>query len=724
MKSSSHLQKQLSGASQVTRSFGAMRVLKYQIWVWPVLVGALLVGVGWWVHRSVEKAMRDRLASDLMTILNADLEALRIWRRDQIAIARSLARKPELRPIVRELVAASASKDGLVKAVLQAKALGEARTILSPFVKDLGYYDFFLVAPSMRIVGSNTDAVIGNEIVGGHRRQFFEGVMTGAPGLSQPYRSPDMLPDGKGELKTGRPTMFTAAAIKDDQGKPIAVLALRIPPEETFTEILRTASFGTSGESYAFSSTGMLLSQSRFDDDLKRIGLLADLPDSQSILTVEVRDPQVNMMEGNRPPLNRADQPLTKLVANAIGGGGGLEMDPYNDYRGVPSIGASKWLPDYGIGVATEVDSSEAFYPLYVLRRAIYALFGLLSACSLAMLVGMIYLRHQRQRMQKAERTIKQLGQYTLEAKIGAGGMGSVYRASHAFLRRPTAVKMLEKSLAGPEGFARFEREVQITANLNHPNTIAVYDYGRTADDVFYYAMEFLDGINLEELVQTTGPLPDGRAINILQQICGSLAEAHDNCLIHRDVKPANIILTHRAGIPDFVKVLDFGLVKAADATEDAKLTQVNVTVGTPNYISPEAVDNPEKVTAKSDLYAIGAVGYFLVTGTPVFTGKTVMDICMKHVRAIPDPISKRLGSEISPRLEALILHCLAKAPDDRPGHARAIMEELAQCVPLQPWTREDADLWWKSFRESSKPAASSPETLSGGTTRGSMKVS
>ncbi len=701
MKSTRHLQKQLSGVSQISRSFGATRVfLRHQIWVWPVLLGAVLVGVGWWVHRSVEEAMRDRLASDLMTILNADLEALRIWRRDQIAVARSLARNPALRPIVRELVAASASRDGSGKALLQAKALGEARTILGPFVKDLGYYDFFIVAPSMRIVGSATDAVIGNEITGGYRRSFFERALAGAPVLSQPYRSPDMLPDGKGELKSGRPTMFTAAAIKDEQGKPIAVLALRITPEETFTEILRTASFGISGESYAFSSTGLLLSQSRFDDDLKRLGLLADLPDAQSILTVEVRDPQVNMMEGNRPPLSRAEQPLTRLVAKALAGGKGVEIDSYNDYRGVPSIGAAEWFPEYELGVATEVDTAEAFYPLYVLRRAIYALFGLLSATSLAILLGMIYLRNQQRRVEKAERTIKQLGQYTLEDKIGAGGMGSVYRATHAFLRRPTAVKMLDKSVAGPEGFARFEREVQITAKLNHPNTIAVYDYGRTADDVFYYAMEFLDGINLQDLVETHGPLPDGRVINILLQICGSLAEAHDNGLIHRDVKPANVFLSHRAGIADFVKVLDFGLVKTADGAEDAKLTQVNVTVGTPNYISPEAVDNPEKITTRSDLYAIGAVGYFLVTGTPVFSGKTVMDICMKHVRAIPDPISKRLEGGVSPRLEALILLCLAKAPADRPEHARKIMEELAQCQPLQPWTREDADLWWKTFRK------------------------
>src|SRR5262249_52621109 len=154
------------------------------------------------------------------------------------------------------------------------------------------------------------------------------------------------------------------------------------------------------------------------------------------------------------------------------------------------------------------------------------------------------------------------------------------------------------------------------------------------------YAMEYLEGIDLEDLVQKYGPLPEGRVIGILSQICGSLAEAHDIGLIHRDIKPANIILTTRAGIADFVKVLDFGLVKAVNAEEEAKLTQANTAVGTPYYMSPEAVERPDTINALSDIYAIGAVGYFLLTGGPVFTGKTIMDICMKHVRATPEPPS------------------------------------------------------------------------------------
>jgi eukaryotic-like serine/threonine-protein kinase len=711
MSSAKQIGKRLSGAGGLSRSLSATgAALRRRLWVWPVLAALLLGAVGWWVHRSVEDAMREKLAGELTTILNADIEALRVWTKDQEAIARSLARLPALRPAVRELVAAAGRPNAPPGTLLQSRALAEVRAALGPSLDNFGYVDFLVISPSMQVVAARHD-VLMNSYLEGYRRSFAEKVLAGPASVSRPFRSTLLLPDARGELKAGVPTMFVAAAVPDEQGQPLAVLALRMRPEAAFTSILQTARFGYSGETYAFAENGLLLSQSRFDGDLKRLGLLADLPDAQSILTVEARDPQVNMMEGRRPSLSRADQPLTRLVAKAASGAGGVEMAPYRDYRGVPSVGACQWLPEYGFGVATEVDVADAFRPLYVLRRAIWGLFGLLVLSAGGVYGAMLVVARQRRRAERAEKAVKQLGQYTLEEKIGAGGMGSVYRARHAFLRRPTAVKMLSGEKVTEAALARFEREVQLTSRLNHPNTIAVYDYGRTADGVFYYAMEYLEGVNLEDLVKKCGALPEGRAVGILRQVCGSLAEAHEIGLIHRDVKPANIFLTHRAGIPDFVKVLDFGLVKAANAEEEAKLTQANVTVGTPYYMSPEAVEHPDAVTALSDVYAIGAVGYFLLTGTPVFSGKTVMDVCMKHVRAVPDPPSKRAGRVFTPGVEALVLRCLAKSPGDRPPGARALMEELAQCEPSPAWARADAEAWWSAFKKAAAPAPEAPPT-------------
>jgi serine/threonine protein kinase len=379
-------------------------------------------------------------------------------------------------------------------------------------------------------------------------------------------------------------------------------------------------------------------------------------------------------------------------------------MTPYGDYRGSPSVGACKWLPEFDFGINVEVDVADAFKPLAVLRGAIWALFGLLLLAALGILGYMTVVARQKQQMEKAQKAIQQLGQYTLEDKIGTGGMGSVYRARHAFLRRPTAVKLLNTESVTDDALARFEREVQLTSKLCHPNTIAVYDYGKNADGVFYYAMEYLEGINLDDLVNQTGPLPEGRAIAILKQVCGALAEAHEVGLIHRDIKPANIFLTRRAGLADFVKVLDFGLAKAVASQDgEAKLTQANVTVGTPYYLSPEAVERPETVNTLSDVYAVGGVAYFLVTGQPPFTGKTVMEICMKHVRVAPDSPSKRLGHPILPGLEGLILRCLAKKPEERPASARVLGEELDLLEPATPWTQAEANLWWDTFKAAGK---------------------
>jgi serine/threonine-protein kinase len=272
--------------------------------------------------------------------------------------------------------------------------------------------------------------------------------------------------------------------------------------------------------------------------------------------------------------------------------------------------------------------------------------------------------------LRREVRDAQRLGQYTLVERLGEGGMGVVYRAEHALLRRPTAVKLLPPTERA-DSIERFEREVQLMAELSHPNTVAVYDYGRTADNVFYYAMEYLDGVDLQGLVAIGGPQPAARVIHVLRQICGSLEEAHGRGLIHRDVKPANLFLCRNRCEPDTVKVLDFGLAKDVVAV-DASLTASNVVLGTPQYMSPEAFATPALADARSDLYSLGAVAYLLLSGTPVFGGDTAIEICAKHLHAMPESPALRLGSPLPLDLEAVVLSCLAKAPNERPATGRA----------------------------------------------------
>lgn len=294
----------------------------------------------------------------------------------------------------------------------------------------------------------------------------------------------------------------------------------------------------------------------------------------------------------------------------------------------------------------------------------------------------------------------RRLGQYTLENRIGAGGMGIVYRASHAMLRRPTAIKLLPPDRAGEVNLARFEREVQMTAQLSHPNTVAIYDYGRTPDGVFYYAMEYLDGINLEDLVRQEGPQPAGRVVAILDQVCGALAEAHGRGLVHRDIKPANIILSERGGEPDVAKVVDFGLVKPLAAADiSSSVSATNVLTGTPLYMSPESMMTPGAGDPRSDLYALGAVAYYLLSGHPVFEGGSVVEVIGHHLRSEPVAPSVRLGRPVPYELETLVMQCLRKSPGDRPDSARALRTALRRCRFIPSWTSDEAGIWWHRFR-------------------------
>jgi hypothetical protein len=314
-------------------------------------------------------------------------------------------------------------------------------------------------------------------------------------------------------------------------------------------------------------------------------------------------------------------------------------------------------------------------------------------------------------------RQARQLGQYVLEQKIGEGGMGEVHRARHGMMRRPSALKLLRADKAGEMNVTRFEREVQLTARLTHPNTITIFDYGRTHDGIFYYAMELLDGANLQRVVAVSGPQAPGRVMRILTMACGALKEAHETGLIHRDIKPANIMLCTQGGERDVVKLLDFGLVKELAVEPDVKLTGVSTLIGTPQYMAPESILEPDSSDVRTDIYALGAVAYFLLAGSEVFNGKSLVELCIQHVHHAPQPFSER-GLQISGELEALVFACLEKDPARRPQSAAELRRRLEACS-LDPWTDEHARAWWLEHQAAlngdAAPSAAEPRTIAVG---------
>ncbi|WP_425613672.1 serine/threonine protein kinase [Anatilimnocola sp. NA78] len=289
----------------------------------------------------------------------------------------------------------------------------------------------------------------------------------------------------------------------------------------------------------------------------------------------------------------------------------------------------------------------------------------------------------------------KRLGQYQLKQLIGSGGMGEVYLAEHQLMKRPCAIKVIRPEKAGdPKVLARFEREVQATARLSHWNTIDIFDYGRADDGTFYYVMEYLPGMNLSELVRRYGPLPAGRAIYLIRQACDALQEAHDLGLVHRDIKPANIFAASRGGVCDVVKLLDFGLAKPLTDLNAAHITADGTITGSPLFMSPEQATGDTEPDSRSDVYSLGAVLYYLLTGKPPFEDDKPLKIMFKHAHE-PAPRPSLLRSDLSGDLEAIVLRCLEKKSGERFQSAADLATALEQCLDAQGWTRTLARDWW-----------------------------
>jgi eukaryotic-like serine/threonine-protein kinase len=357
--------------------------------------------------------------------------------------------------------------------------------------------------------------------------------------------------------------------------------------------------------------------------------------------------------------------------------------------------------------------------PLVTLAYDAYQLGGTLitldrfTSRALMMLVefgATVFGTHMIGRLRREAYEARQLGQYRLRHRIGAGGMGEVYLAEHQLLKRPCAIKLIRAGKAAdPRALARFEREVRVTATLSHWNTIEIFDYGSTDDGTFYYVMEYLPGLSILDLVERYGPLPAERVIHLLEQTCDALREAHAVGLIHRDVKPGNVFAAQRGGVYDVAKLLDFGLVKPVAMPDALELTQDGLITGSPLYMSPEQASGDGEPDARSDIYAIGAVAYFMLTGRPPFWGEKALRVLLAHMN---DPVvpPSQLRPEVPADLEQVVMRCLAKDPADRYPDAGTLAQAFADCQAAGLWTRERAERWWReSHHEPIAPEVGCP---------------
>jgi len=683
----------------------APRVLSKHLWAGPLLAALVFCFVGLWVRARVDETTRAEIAARMQTVLHANINALRLWFTEREYDARSLALDLRIQAAITELGALAKERDTAALALADSAAARTLRLHLQPLLEAQDYLDYVVVSPDKRILAATQQRMVGQETPRVYDL-FLNKALDGQLAASRPFArqaNPNQRAEG--------PTMFVAAPVKTTNDAIIAVLCLRMKPEKEFTSIFSVARMGQTGESYAFDRSGLMLTATRFDPELKTLGLIPPGRENTAILNLKLLDPEEELRPGQPPAKPRNQLRLTRMAASATMGNNDFDVQGYRNYRGMKVVGAWAWLHDYGMGVATEESVAEAFRTLYVLRQAFLVLFALLLASGGAIFGFTVLVERLQVSARKSALAARRLGQYVLVQEIGRGANGMVYRARHSLLRRPVAIKLLSPDMTNEANAARFEHEVQMTSQLTHPNTVAIYDYGHTPEGLFYFAMEYLGGIDLDQLVRQFGAQPEGRVIHIVRQVCGSLAEAHRIGLIHRDIKPANIVLTQRGGVCDLVKVLDFGLAKAVNV-ESADGAAADAVVGTPHFMSPEAVERPESVDSRSDLYSLGAVGYWLVTGKTLFDHDTVEGLLRRQVKQKPPHPSERVSHPVSSDLAELIMQCLAKSPEQRPASAEVLDQALAGCAFAGAWTSLDAEQWWQANMRAVEalPAASMAE--------------
>jgi serine/threonine protein kinase len=706
------------------------RRFKQPIWIFPLVIAVVVGLFGMWANNRLRQIVQEQVRAKLASTLEANVTALDIWTANQIRLATAIAGEPDLQTLATRIL------DRSYEVSFENRRAGDAQeeaeqlsAYLRPRLTKLGYPVARLINTNFLVVGPGGRARLtaAMPVADAHTNKFAELFASGQPIVITPFKpelrrnvqrerrtnagerprpsdnTPSIRPRGANDFPRRRgdvTLMQVAAPIRNSEGIVRGALTLIINPTNEFTRILSVARTGESGETYAFDQSGLLISQSRFDQQLRDYGLLDETNDS-SALNLRLHDPGVDLTSGSKSSeTNLASRPLIHLVASAVEGEDGIEVNPSADYRGVPVVGAWRWLPELGFGVVTQIDSEEAYRPLRVLQSIFLILFLLLVLCAVSMFLFSYANVTWRKRLSEAQLKLKQLGQYTLEEKIGEGGMGTVYRARHALMRRETAVKLLTHNPEDREAVARFEREVCLTCQLTHPNTIQVYDYGHTPEGIFYYAMEYLRGLNLHQLVARYGPQPEGRVIHILAQVCDSLAEAHALGLIHRDIKPANVFLCDRGGIPDSVKVLDFGLVREFRRDKDKlAITAKESFVGTPWFMPPEAFKDSSNLDPRSDIYSVGALGYYLLTGRFVFEGDSVFEIYEKQLTEHPAPPGRFAPQPVTPEMDRIILQCLDRDPDKRPASVLELRESLVKTSRAFEFTPELRTRWWGAFR-------------------------
>ncbi len=666
-------------ATEAQAAGRAVRFTRARLLLIAVMALVLVGGAGLWSNHAVMESVEDLLTVNLEANLDLCVMALSAWIENELALVRFWAQDETLRQLVEARL-----RDGASHGNLQAM-----ETLLAKGFTAKEVQGWVIVDLEGTILFASANNPNQGKPIAAAINPYHEKVMQGQSVFVPPIPRADLIEASA--FSTDEHVILTAAPVRSLAGGVIAALVFIIRPDGNFSRILLASRVGQMGDTYAFNRDGHLISKSRFQNELRSFGLIPNSSEPRSVPRVLIRDPGGDLGAGFSPSGRPQDWPPTRMLASALKGESGIDLLGYRDYLGVTVVGAWRWLPDYEFGIAIEAPREKVRRIQRPIRLAVMGLMALVTVLAGMILLSTVWVSRLRENIDE----IKQVGHYTIEEKLGEGGMGKVYKANHALLKRPTAIKFLKPDALTADSLERFEREVQITSRLTHPNTVDVYDFGRTPEGVFYYAMEYLPGIGLDDLLALEGAVSPARAVHILRHICFSLEEAHGMGLIHRDIKPPNIILCERGGQYDSVKVLDFGLVKDVKQ-HDVQMTAMHEVAGTPAYVAPERLTDPAKVDHRADIYSLGSVGFNLLSGAEVFEGATAVEICYHVLKTPPPRVSAKASQAIPAALDQLIADCLAKDPDERPANVTRIIAVLGAIDGLAAWDNEAARQWWQ----------------------------
>ncbi|HWA38554.1 MAG TPA: serine/threonine protein kinase [Burkholderiales bacterium] len=606
----------------------------------------MLFAIGYWTYGAVSDSLRELRAAALRNLLDSEVNAFRVWINEEIGDAERVARDPRAVQAVVELSALAARAGTTREGLCASPARARIEETLRPLLREVGDSTFNVIAPDGRLLATRYPEYCGLSVSRERFLPLLAPVFAGKPAFLRPIADEARI-EAPERLRPGAPAAWMAVPVHGQNGV-LAALAIAEPVDAVFASILGSARPGETGETFAFDANGMMLTAAEF-------GIVATI----------------------RSRIERLE-------------GGGVILDPFESRRGAPVVGAWRWLPDYGMGVALQMEAAEAYAPLRYLSIAFSVVFGALVVAVIAALASLFSMMRLR-----SEAGGRKLGPYRLEKPVGEGGVATVYLARHDLLKRPTAVKLLKPARATDEMIARFEREVQLASSFSHPNTVEIFDYGRTRDGLFYYAMEYLDGHTIAEVVRRSGALPVARTIHVLRQVCAGLSEAHGKGLVHRDVKPENIMVCRYGGEHDFVKILDFGLVKSMGQPHSRDLTRSQRILGTPLYMAPERLRDPTDVDARADIYAVGAVAWLMLTGRRMFDIDEDFALTSKILNEEPPRVAAAAAQPVPVELDLLVTACLEKNREDRPQGVAGMIEALDALAAEHRWTQREAREWW-----------------------------